>query len=56
MQFYPSPIPAVVITILLVAIQQVMGNIVSPKIMGDELNLSPVVILVSLLFWDGCGE
>ncbi len=50
-QFYPSPVPAVVITVLLVAIQQVMGNVLSPKIMGDELNLSPVVILVSLLFW-----
>lgn len=50
-QFYPGIMEPVVITILLVGIQQMMGNIVSPKVMGDELNLSPVVILVSLLFW-----
>lgn len=50
-QFYPSLVCPVTVTILLVAIQQVMGNMISPKVMGDELNLSPVVILVSLLFW-----
>ncbi|MGD9285532.1 MAG: AI-2E family transporter, partial [Desulfobacterales bacterium] len=32
-------------------IQMGMGNAVAPKVMGDQLNLSPVVILLSLLFW-----
>lgn len=50
-QFYPDFGPAVLATILLFSIQQIMGNIISPKIMGDELNLSPTVILLSLLFW-----
>ena len=36
----------------ILAIQMVIGNVLSPRIMGDQLNLSPVAILVSLLFWN----
>lgn len=50
-QFYPDFFPSFLIAIILFLIQQTMGNIVAPKVMGDELNLSPVVILISLLFW-----
>jgi predicted PurR-regulated permease PerM len=32
-------------------IQLGMGNALAPKVMGDQLNLSPVVVLLSLLFW-----
>ena len=32
-------------------IQMTMGNVIEPKIMGDSLNLSPVVILLSLIFF-----
>ena len=31
--------------------QLVIGNIIDPKLLGDSLNLSPVVILLSLLVW-----
>ena len=31
--------------------QMVMGNVVEPRIMGYRLNLSPLLILVSLIFW-----
>lgn len=51
LQHYPDYWPALILAIALIAIQQIMGNIVSPKMMGDRLNLSPVVILLSLLFW-----
>lgn len=51
LQNYPNYWPAVILSIALIAIQQIMGNIVSPKMMGDRLNLSPVIILLSLLFW-----
>jgi len=50
-QFYPSFSQAIVIFLGLTVIQQGLGNFVTPKIMGDRLNLSPVVILVSLLMW-----
>ncbi|MDR3279242.1 MAG: AI-2E family transporter [Synergistaceae bacterium] len=50
-QYYPDPVPAVLTFLALLAIQFTMGNILTPKIMGDTLGLSPVVILISLMFW-----
>lgn len=50
-QFYPDWVPAVLTFVSLLAIQMTIGNIMTPKIMGDALDLSPVVILVSLMFW-----
>ncbi len=35
----------------LTGIQTVFGNIIEPKILGDQYNLSPVVILFALIFW-----
>lgn len=31
--------------------QLIMGNVLEPRIMGYSLNLSPLLILVSLIFW-----
>jgi AI-2 transport protein TqsA len=50
-QFYPSIWPGVITFLAIITIQLGMGNALSPKIMGDQLNLSPVVVLLSLLFW-----
>jgi len=50
-QFHPSFWHAILATILLFSIQMVIGNVISPKIMGDRLNLSPLVVLLSLVFW-----
>ncbi|HLT24253.1 MAG TPA: AI-2E family transporter [Ignavibacteria bacterium] len=36
---------------LLVVVQNVKGNMVEPKVLGDQLDLSPILLLVSLLFW-----
>ncbi|MEO8447558.1 MAG: AI-2E family transporter [bacterium] len=36
------------VTILLVVMQNVVGNIVEPKVLGDQLNLSPLLLLLSL--------
>jgi predicted PurR-regulated permease PerM len=36
---------------VLIAIQMVVGNVVEPKVMGRGLDLSPLVVLLSLLFW-----
>ncbi|MDP8231952.1 MAG: AI-2E family transporter [Candidatus Zophobacter franzmannii] len=35
----------------LTSIQFVMGNLVEPKVMGNALNLSPITILIALIFW-----
>lgn len=37
--------------IFLIAIQFVIGNIIEPKFLGKNLNLSPLVILLALAFW-----
>lgn len=50
-QYYPSYWHAIVVLSVLLTIQLVIGSILSPKIMGDRLNLSPVVVLLSLVFW-----
>jgi predicted PurR-regulated permease PerM len=50
-QFYPSIWPGVITLFALLTIQLGMGNALAPKLMGDQLNLSPVVVLLSLLFW-----
>jgi predicted PurR-regulated permease PerM len=33
------------------AIQMIVGNIIEPKFMGNSLNISPLVVLLSLAFW-----
>lgn len=50
-QFYPSLPPVVITAIAILAIQMTVGNVLAPKMMGDRLNLSPVVVLLSLVFW-----
>ncbi len=36
---------------ILGSIQMTIGNFIEPKVMGDLLNISPIVALVSLAFW-----
>ncbi len=43
--------PALLVTVVLAAIQLIYGNVIGPKFYGDRLNLSPVTILLFLLFW-----
>jgi predicted PurR-regulated permease PerM len=50
-QFYPSFWPGVITLLALLTIQLSIGNGIAPKVLGDQLNLSPVVILLSLMFW-----
>jgi predicted PurR-regulated permease PerM len=40
-----------IIAMLLLCIQFLVGNILEPKFMGRGLNLSPLVVLFSLIFW-----
>lgn len=50
-QHSPEIWPAVLTALVLLVIQMGLGNFVAPKIYGDRLNLSPVVILLFLVFW-----
>jgi AI-2 transport protein TqsA len=49
LQFSPST--ALLIAILNGVLQFVMGNAVEPRIMGSSLDLSPLLVLIALLFW-----
>jgi predicted PurR-regulated permease PerM len=50
-QFYPSIGMLVLVISSMTAIQMILGNIVEPEMQGNKLNLSPVIILFSLIFW-----
>lgn len=50
-QFYPELLPSLLTFLAVLSIQFLIGNGIAPKVMGERLNLSPVVVLVSLLFW-----
>ncbi len=46
-----DPGTAALVAAGLLAIEQVMGNFVDPKLLGRQLSISPLVVLVSLLVW-----
>jgi predicted PurR-regulated permease PerM len=46
-----SPGLALLIALLNGALQFIMGNAVEPRIMGSSLDLSPLLVLIALLFW-----
>ena len=48
---YGFSIRVVLVALGLILTQFIIGNIVEPKITGKNLNLSPIVILISLIFW-----
>ena len=48
---FESIVPFIVVTSVLTSIQLILGNIVEPRIMGSQFNLSPLVILLSLIIW-----
>ncbi len=43
--------PFVLILVLVGAIQQIVGNLIEPKLMGKSLNVSPMVTIVALAIW-----
>jgi len=48
---YGSISKTLLVAALLITVQVIVGNILEPKIMGRGLNLSPLVVLLSLIFW-----
>lgn len=50
-QFYPGVGRIAAVAVSMITIQTVVGSIIDPQLQGGRLNLSPVVILFSLLLW-----
>jgi AI-2 transport protein TqsA len=42
---------AAIVAAVIIVVQNIVGNIIEPKIYGDRLGLNPLVILLSLLIW-----
>ncbi|MCC3860289.1 AI-2E family transporter [Pseudemcibacter aquimaris] len=48
---FPTFTPFLIVLTSLVCIQVAVGNILEPKLMGNSLNLSPLVVMLSLAIW-----
>lgn len=48
---FENIIPFIVVTSILTTIHLIVGNVIEPRIMGSQFNLSPLVILLSLIIW-----
>lgn len=51
LQFWPSPGPVVATACVMIGVNMIIGNIVEPRIQGQNLGLSPFVIIASLSIW-----
>ena len=43
--------PVLWVLILSVVLQNIEGNIIKPKLIGETMNLNPLAVLVSLVYW-----
>ena len=50
-QFSPDWGYVIYVSLLMVSIEMVLGNIIDPRLQGVQLNISPFVILISLAIW-----
>ncbi len=50
-QFFPHLDKILIVAVSVTSVQMIIGNFLDPKIQGDRLNLSPFVLIVSLMFW-----
>ena len=51
LQFWPEPGPIIAVMLIVGLPNLIVGGILEPKIMGDSLGLSPIAILIALIFW-----
>lgn len=50
-QFWPDPSPILGSFMTVLGVNMILGNVVEPRVQGQNLGLSPFVILVSLSCW-----
>jgi len=51
LQFWPEPVPVILTVVLILAINIIIGNIIDPKLIGDHVGISPLIVLASLTIW-----
>jgi predicted PurR-regulated permease PerM len=50
-QFWPDPGPIILAIAIMLGANMIIGNFLEPKIMGDNLGISPLAVLLSLTIW-----
>jgi predicted PurR-regulated permease PerM len=50
-QFWPNPVPVILVVALVLTTNMVLGNFLDPKIIGDHVGISPLMVLISLGIW-----
>jgi predicted PurR-regulated permease PerM len=50
-QFWPNPAPIIIVVAIVLGTNIILGNILDPKIIGEHVGISPLMILVSLAVW-----
>ena len=51
LQFWPEPGPVIIVVAIILAINLVLGYMLEPKIIGDNIGISPFVVIASLVIW-----
>jgi predicted PurR-regulated permease PerM len=51
LQFWPDPGPIILVILIMLGSNMIIGNVLDPKIVGDNLGISPLVVLMSLSIW-----
>lgn len=46
-----DPITAISVAIIYIIINTVVGSVIEPRLMGNSLGISPLVVFLSLVFW-----
>jgi len=50
-QFWPDPVPIIIVLVIILAVNLILCNIFDPKIVGEHVGISPLIILLSLAIW-----
>lgn len=50
-QFWPEPGPVIMVIAVVLIVNLILCNIFDPKIVGDRVGISPLMVLVSLAIW-----
>lgn len=50
-EYANQPLMVVFIAVLLIAVQQALGTFLQPRLMGNRLGVSPLLILLALAYW-----
>jgi len=50
-QFWPEPAPVILVIAVVLVVNTVLCNLLDPKIIGDHVGISPLMIMISLVIW-----